>query len=301
MKVGYLGPEGTNSEEASRLYLKKLEGRAVLIPYTTIHDVLFAVDRDRINEAIVPIENSIEGTIGTVTDMLVKDVSLLIRQELVVQIYHYLIVQNGIRQKEVTDVISNPQVLDQCKDFLRKQIPGAKLHLAYSSAEAVRQVATSLGEKVIAHGRVKGSVFAAIGTANSARLYGLKIVADRINAHDNQTRFVVLAKRDHPRTGRDKTSIAFSIAQDRPGGLHDVLSEIAVRNINLTKIESRPSKKALGDYYFFADLAGHRTDKVIADALREIKRKTSFFKLLGSYPACRLPAGRHGPAGPKAK
>ncbi|MFA5114136.1 MAG: prephenate dehydratase [Candidatus Margulisiibacteriota bacterium] len=284
MKVGFLGPEGTNSEEACQLYLKKLEDKAELLPFSTIHDVLYAADRGKINEAIVPIENSIEGTIGTVTDMLVKDVDLLIRQELVIPIYHYLIVQKGIGLQEITDVISNPQVLDQCKDFLRKHLPGVKLHLAYSSADAVRQVATSLGEKVIAHGRVKGSVFAAIGTAASAKLYNLRIVSAKINAQDNRTRFVVLSKKDHPRTGRDKTSIVFSIASDRPGGLHDVLSEFAVRNINLTKIESRPSKKALGDYYFFVDMLGHRNDREIAETLKEIKRKTSRLKLLGSYP-----------------
>lgn len=287
MKVGYLGPEGTNSEEASRLYLKKLEGKAELIPYTTIHDVLLAADRKRIDEAIVPIENSIEGTIGIVTDTLVKDVDLMIRQELVVPIYHYLIVQKGITLREITDVISNPQILDQCKDFLRQKLPKAKLHLAYSSSEAVRQVATSLGEKVIAHGQVKGSVFAAIGTAPSAKMYGLKIIAAKINAQDNRTRFVVLAKSDHPRTGDDKTSIVFSISKDRPGGLHDVLAEIAMRGINLTKIESRPSKKALGDYYFFADMQGHRQDAAIAEVLSEIKRKTSLLKMLGSYPRAK--------------
>ena len=287
MKVGYLGPEGTNSEEASRLYLKKLEGRAEMIPYTTIHDALFAADRKKIDEAIVPIENSIEGTIGIVADMLTKEVDLLVRQELIVPIYHYLIVQKGIKLREITDVISNPQILEQCKDFLRKKLPKAKLHLAYSSAEAVRQVATSLGEKVIAHGQVKGSVFAAIGTAPSAKMYGLAIVASKINEHENKTRFVVLAKSDHPRTGDDKTSIAFSISRDRPGGLHDVLAEIATRDINLTKIESRPSKKALGDYYFFADMQGHRSDPIIAGALAGIKRKASFLKLLGSYPRAK--------------
>ncbi len=287
MRVGYLGPEGTNSEEASRLYLKKLEGRAELLPYTTVHDLLFAANRGRISEAIVPIENSIEGTVGVVTDMLVKDVNLLIRQEIVLPIYHYLIAQKGIRIGEVTDVISHPQALDQCKDFLRRKIPKAKLHLAYSTADAVRQVAVSLGEKVIAHGRVKGSVFAAVGTVASAKLYGLKVIASKINARENQTRFVVLAKKDHPRTGKDKTSIVFSIARDRPGGLHDVLSEFAVRNINLTKIESRPSKKALGDYYFFADMQGHRTDRVIKEALQGMKRDTSLLKLLGSYPQAR--------------
>lgn len=280
MKVGYLGPEGTNSEEASRLYLKKLEGKVELVPYSTIHDILLAANAKKIDEAIVPIENSIEGTIGLVTDTLVKDVNLQIKQELVVPIFHYLITSPGIKPGEITDVISNPQILDQCKDYLRKKLPKAKLHLAYSSSEAVRQVATSLSEKV-------GARFAAIGTAASAKLYGLKIIASKINARENKTRFVVLAKRDHPRTGHDKTSIVFSIAKDRPGGLHDVLGEIAGRNVNLTKIESRPAKKALGDYFFFADMHGHRTDQVIAEALKGIKRKVSFLKFLGSYPRAK--------------
>ncbi|MFA6549244.1 MAG: prephenate dehydratase [Candidatus Margulisiibacteriota bacterium] len=273
MKVGYLGPEGTNSEEACRLYVKKLEGHVELIPYSTIHDVLLAANRGTISEAIVPIENSVEGTIGIVTDMLVKEVNLQIKQELVIPIYHYLIAQKGVSLKGITDVISNPQVLDQSKDYLRKHLPRAKLHLAYSSADAVLQVATKLARH-----------FAAIGTASSAPLYGLKIIAAKINARDNQTRFVVLAKKDHPRTGRNKTSIVFSIAKDRPGGLHDVLAVFADRDINLTKIESRPSKKSLGEYYFFVDMEGHRSDNILAEALASIKKKTSFFKLLGSYP-----------------
>lgn len=284
MRVGFLGPEGTFCEEASKIYLKRIPGKIELIPYTTIHDLLYAVDRGRIKEGIVPIENSIEGTIGVVPDMLVKDVNLVIRQEIVIPIFHYLIAQKGTRLSEVTDVISHPQALDQCKDFLRKKLPRVKLHLSYSTSDAVRQVATSVGEKIIAHGRIKGNVFAAIGTKNSARLYGLKVLAEKINAKENQTRFIVLAKKDHAPTKKNKTSIVFSIRGDRPGGLHDVLAVFAVRNINLTKIESRPSKKALGDYYFFADMEGHRNDRVIAEALREIKRKASFLKLLGSYP-----------------
>lgn len=287
MKVGFLGPEGTFSEEAGNIYVKRLKGQADLIPYATIHDLLLAVQHNKIKEAVVPIENSIEGTISIVSDMLVRDVKLLIKHELILPVYHYLIAQKGTPLKEVTDVISNPPALDQCQVFLRKSLPGVKLHLSYSTAEAVRQVATSLGEKIISHGKIKGSVFAAIGTAASAKLYGLKIIANKINAAENQTRFVVLAKQDHPRTGKDKTSIAFSIASDRPGGLHDVLSEFAVRNINLTKIESRPSKKALGDYFFFADMQGHRSDKLIAEALIGIKRETSFLKMLGSYPKAK--------------
>jgi prephenate dehydratase len=209
----------------------------------------------------------------------------MIKNELIIPVFHYLIAQKGIHLSEVTDVISHPQVLDQCKDFLRRNLPKVKLHLAYSSSDAVRQVGTSLGEKIIAHGKVKGSVFAAISTAASAKMYGLKVLAARINSPDNKTRFVVLSKKDQPRTGRDKTSITFSTLRDQPGSLHDILSVFAVRNINLTKIESRPSKKALGDYYFFADMEGHRRDQPIAEALREVKNKSSFFKVLGSYPA----------------
>ncbi len=287
MKVGYLGPEGTFSEEAGKVYLRKLEIKAELFPYNTIHDLLYAVNQGKIKEAIVPIENSIEGTIAVVPDMLVREVNLMIRQELVLPVYHYLLAQKGTNIREITDIISNPPPLEQCRDFLRKKLPQAKLHLAYSSSDAVRQVATSLGEKIIAHGKVKGSVFAAIGTLAAAKMYGLKVIAPKINAHDNQTRFIVLAKNDHARTGQDKTSIAFSIAKDRPGGLHDVLSEFAIRNINLTKIESRPSKKALGDYYFFADLEGHRRDPIIIQTLKAVKSKTSFLKLLGSYPKAK--------------
>lgn len=284
MKIGFLGPEGTFSEEASKLYIDKLPVKTELIPYSAIHDVLYAVQKGKISEGIVPIENSIEGTVGIVTDMLAKEVNLKIRQELVIAIYHYLIAQKGIKMSEVTDVISIPQVLDQCRDFLRNKLPKAKLHFARSTADAVQQVATSLGEKIIAHGKVKGSVFAAIGNIFSSKFYGLKVLASKINAKENRTRFVVLARKDHQRTGKDKTSIVFSIRSDRPGGLHDILAVFAVRNINLTKIESRPSKKALGDYYFFADMEGHRTEKVMGQALNEISKKASFVKILGSYP-----------------
>lgn len=284
MKVGYLGPEGTFSEEAGKVYNKMIKGRARMLPFTTIHDLLYAAHKKKINEAIVPVENSIEGTVGIVLDMLVKDVDLMIKQELIIPVYHYLISQKGVHLSEITDVISHPQAIEQCKGFLTQKIPKARLHLSYSTADAVRQVARSLGEKIIAHGKVKGPVFAAIGTKASARLYNLKIIANKINAKENQTRFLVLSKKDAPRSGKDKTSIVFSISKDRPGGLYQILGEFANRKINLTKIESRPSKKALGDYYFFMDMQGHRKDQKIKEAVAQIKRKVAFFKMLGSYP-----------------
>lgn len=276
MKIGYLGPEGTFSEEAGKLYAEQLKEKGEMLSFSTFHDALFAVEHGKITEAIVPIENSIEGTIGLVPDMLATEVDLKIRNELVMPIYHYLIGQKKAELKDVTDVISKPEIIDQCRDFLRQHLPKAKLHLSYSSSDAVKQVALfPSGE---------GRVFAAIGTTAAAKMYEQKLLASKINAKDNMTRFVVLAKNDHQPTGQDKTSIVFSTRKDRPGSLHDILGVFALRNINLTKIESRPAKKALGDYYFFVDLEGHRQDKVIAEALAEIKEKSSFFKNLGSYP-----------------
>jgi prephenate dehydratase len=286
MKIGFLGPEGTFCEEASKLYCKKLKGKAELVPFSTIHDLLYAVDKDNVKEGIVPIENSIEGTIGVVTDMLVKEVDLKIKMEIILPIYHNLIAPKGAKGlNEITDVISHPQALDQCKEFLRKKLPKAQLHLSYSTADAVRQVAASLGEKVILKGKHSNlRVFGAIGTKASAKLYDLKVLAEKINAPDNQTRFVVLAKEDGAATGKDKTSIVFSTLKDVPGSLYVILGGFAVRKINLTKIESRPSKKVLGDYFFFVDMEGHRQDKIIDETLKDIKTKVSSLKILGSYP-----------------
>jgi len=289
LKVGFLGPEGTFCEEASLLYTKKLKN-VELISYSTIYDLLIAVNKGHLDEGITPIENSIEGTVGIVTDMLVKDVNLVIRQEIVLPVFHYLLAQKGIKLSQVTDIISHPQAIDQCKDYLRKKLPHVTIHLSYSTADAVRQVAAAPeGEVLKIKGiKAKKRVFAAIGTKAASKLYGLRVLASEINDYpDNLTRFVVLAKKDHARTGDDKTSIVFSIAKDKPGGLHNILGEFASRRINLTKIESRPSKRALGDYFFFVDLQGHRGDKFTAEALSEIKRKVAFFKLLGSYPRAK--------------
>lgn len=277
LKIGYLGPEGTFSEEAGTEYKKKV-GAADFIPFSTFHDILFAVHRGRIDEGIVPIENSVEGTINIVPDMLMNEVKLQIRQEIVIPVTHYLLAKKNIPLSKITEVLSHPQIIDQCKGFLRKKMPKAKIRFTYSSGEACRQVSSSMDIGA------KGNL-AAISTWAAARLYKLKVLKKQVNDYPgNSTRFVVLSKKDHPRTGNDKTSLAFSILKDRPGGLHDILGEFATRGINLTKIESRPTKKTLGDYYFFIDMQGHRTDKKITDAIAWVKRKASQVKVLGSYP-----------------
>lgn len=277
LKVGYLGPEGTFSEEASSLYQKKI-GRSEFIPFSTFHDILIAANTGKIDEGIVPIENSVEGTIGIVSDMMVNEVDLKIKHELVIPVFHYLMAKKKLPLKKYTEVLSHPQVIDQCKNYLRKHLSKAKIRFTFSSAEAAKQAATTI--------EIEGvEVPAAIANKASAHLYGLKIIASKINDYpDNSTRFAVLAKTDHKRTGNDKTSIVFSILKDRPGGLHNILREFAIRDINLTKIESRPTKRVLGDYYFFIDLQGHKTDKIVSEALVEVKKKASFFKVLGSYP-----------------
>ena len=278
MRIGFLGPEGTFCEEAGKIYIRGLQNTAELVPYATIHDLLFAVGQGKVKEGITPIENSIEGTVTVVTDTLVKDVNLKIKKELVLPIYHYLIGHRKVKLSDITDVVSHPQALEQCKGFLRGKLPKVKLHLSYSTAEAVCQVASSLTPQ---------KVFAAIGSQASAKMYGLKILAVKINAALNCTRFVVLSKSDAKRTGRDKTSIVFAALKDVPGSLHDILGEFAIKNINLTKIESRPAKKTLGDYYFFIDMEGHRTDAEVKDALFAIRRKCAFLKILGSYPKAK--------------
>ena len=294
-RVGYLGPEGTFSEEASTIY-KKYVKHVDFYPYATIHDLLRAVDKGKLDEGIAPIENSVEGTVGAVTDMLAKEVNLKIYQEINLPILHNLFSLSSVTLNDVTDVISHPQAIDQCKEFLKTKIPKAELHLAYSTADAAKQVAYSLGKVLMlkVHHKKPKHVFAAIASTGAGKLYGLKALAKNINLSGNVTRFVVLAKKDHPLTRKDKTSIVFSILKDRPGGLYGILGEFAVRNINLTKIESRPSKKTLGDYLFFVDLQGHREEEAIAAALRNVKKRASFFRVLGSYPEALMPKFKKG-------
>lgn len=273
-KIGYLGPEGTFSEDAGRLYIKRIGAKASLLPFPTFHDALLAVDREEIDEAVVPVENSIEGTIGVVQDMLAKEVDLKIKAEVVLPVHQSLLAKEHIDLKAIKEVISHPQPIEQCRAWIRKNIPHAKIKLASSTAEAARLVSESSEADI-----------AAIGSSGGAKLYSLKtLIKDITDYSDNATRFIVVAKTDSAPTGSDKTSIVFSIIADRPGGLFTVLGEFASRGINLTKIESRPSKKALGDYFFFVDMEGHRKDKVIADALSDITNKVGFLKILGSYP-----------------
>lgn len=267
--IGFLGPPGSYAEEAA----SKIQGK--LVAFCSIMEVFDAVEQNIVDMGVVPIENSIEGPVGVTLDLLAHDYDLKIKNEIILPISHNLLLNGESSLKDIEIVYSHAQALSQCRKFIEKM--GAK-PVATSSTSAAAEM-------------VKGKKNAsAIGTRKAAKLYGLKIAAENIQDFENNlTRFVVINKEDHAPTGHDKTSVVFSLIEDRPGGLYEILGEFAKRNINLTKIESRPSKKKLGNYIFFIDFEGHREDKEVKNILNQIKintmkTKISYIKLLGSYP-----------------
>lgn len=242
-----------------------------MIPYCTIPAVLESVANGECSFGVVPIENSIEGPVGITLDSLAHKFDLKIYGELIIPINQNLIVNPGCRMEDIEDVYSHAQALAQCQEFVRKN--NIQPHYAISTARAAKDI---IGDKTKA----------AIGNSKVVDLYGLEILESNIQDVDNnETRFVVVSKKDHEMTGNDKTSIIFSIYEDKPGGLYRILGIFEKDNINLTKIESRPSKKGLGKYLFFVDFEGHIDDEVIQNIIAEIDENTYFLKILGSYPS----------------
>jgi prephenate dehydratase len=231
----------------------------------------------------VPIENSIDGTVNAIVDSLIFDVDLLIQREVVLDIHMHLMAPPGATMASIKRVMSFPHASAQCRQFLADRLPDAEVVPTNSTAEAARIV-----------GEERRSDTAALAPQLSAKLYDLDVLDAEVEDHpDNQTRFVALAPRGIPApTGHDKTSIVCFQREDRPGSLHAILSEFAARSINLTKLESRPTKRGLGEYCFLIDLSGHVAHEVIADCLRVLHAEIAGVKFLGSYPA----AGALGPA-----
>lgn len=270
LRIGFLGPKGTFSQEAVELYTKDRQYAAV--DFNTITELLYAVEKGEIDEAAVPIENSLEGAINTTLDMMAFDVNIKIKAELVVAVRQNLLVKGDTKVSNIKYVLSHPQAVGQCRKYINTHLPGAAVRLLYSTAGAAEEVSKGNGDS------------AAIGSASAAREYGLSILAHGIQDYEhNMTRFVVVSGEDSERTGCDKTSFVFS-TEDRPGSLYRVLDIFNLWDVNMTRIESRPAKNQLGRYIFFVDILGHRDDEDISDALTMVKRKTSFFKFLGSYP-----------------
>lgn len=235
-----------------------------------IEGIFEDVIQGSVDYGLVPIENSLEGSVGVTLDLFLK-YEVKICGEVVIDIKHSLLAPKGTVMDEIGEVLSHPHALAQCKGFVKKL--GVRTKNYPSTAGAAREVADK---------KLRG--VAAIAPERAARLYDLEVLEKEIQDEDfNQTRFLVTARKDHRATGRDKTSIIFALI-DRPGALYDALRAFAEEGINLTKIESRPSRKALGDYIFYVDFIGHRRDANIKKALAELKSRVTFLKILGSYP-----------------
>ena len=278
--MAYFGPEATFTQEAllTQRDLAPAEQRAL----PSITAVLEAVAHGEVDLGFVPIENGIEGTVSATIDGLIHDVDLHIQREVVMDIHLHLMAPPGTGLADVHAVSSYPHALAQCQKYLARALPHAEQRAANSTADAAR---------VLGESGAGGE--AAIAPRLAAERYGLVILAEDVEDHpENQTRFVLVAPtRIPPATGHDKTSIVCFQRADHPGSLHGILGQFAARNINLTKLESRPTKKALGEYCFVIDLSGHVGDEVVADCLRDLHAGLAGVKFLGSYPA----AGELGP------
>ncbi|MCD1295583.1 prephenate dehydratase [Methanocella sp. CWC-04] len=265
MKLGLLGPEGTFSEMAA----KKWKPDAGLIFFDDMESAVRCVDEGICDESIVPVENSVEGAVGIVLDVLLEIKSPIIG-EVILPVKQCLMSKGGISDIKV--IVSHPQALGQCRRYIREHFPNAEVRTTGSTAHAGK-LAQEFTE------------MAAIGCSESANRYGLKVLKEGIQDYQsNYTRFFVFGKKMHAPTGNDKTSLAVYLEKDMPGALYEFLGEFANRSINMTRIESRPSKKMLGEYWFFIDVEGHAEDLVLQEAISALKDKCTTLKVLGSYP-----------------
>ncbi len=273
--VAYLGPQGTFSEEATIQYAPESER----LPYPTIRDAAMAPESRKTDEAVLPIENSIEGAVNMTLDYLIHDSTLSIVDEVVLPIRQCLITTEDARTEEIETIRSHPQALAQCRRYLNRTFPKAKLVASISTAGAV--------EEALDEGRTS----AAIGNRRAAELFGAKVLESGIEDNPNNlTRFVAMGRNGPPASGDDKTSICFGFDDDAPGQLYDILGEFAHREINLAKIESRPTRHELGRYVFLVDLLGHQLDDRVQETINAVERRTSQLRVFGSYP--RRPAPR---------
>lgn len=267
--LGYLGPSGTFSHQAA---MEWSQGREEIKEFSTIYSAIVAVENGEIDRAIVPIENSIEGSINTTLDALAFDADLYITGEHILHISQNLMVKKGVKKEDIKIITSHPQPIGQCSKILSHEFADIKIEFSDSTASAAKRVMES-----------DGSV-ACIGSPNSARLYDLDILCpDCGDDANNSTRFVIIAQKPNTEvTGHDKTSIVFAL-DNKPGSLYSAIELLAKEKINMTKIESRPMKDELGKYVFFIDIDGNIDDAEIYFALDKVRQNTLFYKFLGSY------------------
>ena len=270
LKVAFQGEIGAYSEIA---VYEHFTSDTQTIPCKSFSDVFKSVEAGNVDYGIVPIENSIEGSVNQVYDLFLE-YDLKVCGEIILKIEHCLLANRNADLNSIKVVYSHPQALAQCSDFLERL--GCEIIPTYDTAG---------GAKIIKE-RGTNDV-AAIASERAAEIYGMKILArDISNTPDNYTRFLVISTKDSPPTGNDKTSIIFSL-KHVPGSLYKALEEFALREINLTKIESRPTKHRPWEYNFYLDFEGHRNDPKCMEALKGLEKKATFIKILGSYPKAK--------------
>jgi chorismate mutase/prephenate dehydratase len=264
--IAFLGPEASFSHLASRLHFGE---SGSFSPQSGIARVFDEVEKNSVDWGVVPVENSLEGSVNVTLDRLILT-PLKIRAEIYLRISQCLI-SSAKSMKGIKNIYSHPQALAQCQSWLRTNLPNCALGEMESTAAAVQMVRGKKTE-------------AAIGSSLAAEFYGLKILAEGVEDNpSNMTRFLVIGEGEGQATGNDKTSLIFA-TPDSPGSLHRALASFADRKINLSKIESHPVKERLWEYLFFVDVIGHVNDKAIKSCLAELKEKTTYLKILGSYP-----------------
>jgi prephenate dehydratase len=275
MRIAYLGPAGTFTEDALREALRSQP--AELVPAPNVYDAILAVDSGEADRALVPFENSIEGAVRSTLDTLAFDTtSVTIVGEHDQPIRHSLIAAGELSLEEIAVVLSHPQASAQCARFIRNHLPDAEVRAAASTAEAVRRVAGG------------DEPWAALAARSAADIYGCVVLAEGVeDSPDNVTRFVWIAPGGTRPSGdgRWRTTLMFSeLGEDRPGALVEALLEFSHRGVNLTRIESRPRRAGLGSYMFFVDLEGPADDPVVAEAIDGLRTKAESVRILGSYP-----------------
>ena len=266
VSVAYLGPEATFTHLAS---ISKFGSSVTYVPCVSITEVFQEVDRKRVDYGVIPVENSIEGAVSHSLDMFI-DSDLKINSEVLFEISHHLMSNSDL--KHIKRIYSNPQVFGQCRIWLETHLPKAELIPTASTTAAAQRAAQEEGS-------------AAIASKLAATIYNLNVLAEGIEdlAH-NVTRFLVIGRQIPPKTGKDKTSILVSI-KDKVGALYEMLQPIRFGKLNMTKIESRPSKKKAWDYFFYIDFEGHAEDARVRKTLDQIEAKVRYLKVLGSYPS----------------
>jgi len=278
MRVGFLGPAGTYSQEAMFAWPGSENYEPVPLP--SVHDAVMAVHERRVERALVPIENSLEGAVNATLDALAFETDdVQITGELVHAIHHCLIAREPVELERIAAVASHPQASGQCATFLRTRLAGASVVTAASTADAVRLVAE----------REDGEPWAALGSRAAAELYGCAVLASDVeDPPGSETRFVWIGREapDPSAAGAWKTALMFwEPSDDRPGWLVRCLTEFAERQVNLTRIESRPRRRGLGTYMFFVDAAGRADDPPVAQAIGALRSHAEGVRVLGSFPS----------------